>query len=90
MRESEIEKYLVKRVKELGGEVRKIKFLDRRGCPDRLVLLPSSEPWFIELKAPGKKLEKHQKREHKRLSSAGALVKTIDTIDGVNWFLVGR
>lgn len=41
MRESEIEAYLVARVKDLGGEVRKVKFLDRRGAPDRLVMLPS-------------------------------------------------
>ncbi|MBA4315591.1 MAG: hypothetical protein C0422_09750 [Alcaligenaceae bacterium] len=41
MRESQIEKYLVKRVKELGGEVRKVQWIGRRGAPDRLVMLPS-------------------------------------------------
>lgn len=40
MRESEIETYLVKRVNELGGEVRKVKWIGRRGAPDRLVMLP--------------------------------------------------
>lgn len=40
MRESEIEKYLVERVKALGGEVRKVKWIGRRGAPDRLVMLP--------------------------------------------------
>ncbi|MER1940618.1 VRR-NUC domain-containing protein [Castellaniella sp. FW104-16D08] len=40
MRESDIEKYLVKRVNELGGEVRKVKWIGRRGAPDRLVMLP--------------------------------------------------
>ena len=40
MRESDIEDYLVKRVKELGGEVRKVKWLGRNGAPDRLVMLP--------------------------------------------------
>lgn len=40
MRESDIEKYLVKRVKELGGEVRKVKWVGRQGAPDRLVMLP--------------------------------------------------
>lgn len=38
MRESDIEKYLVKRVKELGGEVRKVKWVGRQGAPDRLVM----------------------------------------------------
>ena len=41
MRESQIEKYLVKRVKELGGEVRKVQWVGRRSAPDRLVMLPS-------------------------------------------------
>jgi len=90
VRESQIEKYLCEQVKLRGGEVRKIKWIGRRGAPDRLVLLPSSEPWFIELKAPGKKLAAHQKREHKTLDKLGAFVKVIDSIEGVNWFLCGR
>jgi len=40
MRESVIEKHLVKRVKELGGEVRKVQWIGRRSAPDRLVMLP--------------------------------------------------
>lgn len=40
MRERDIEKHLVQRVKELGGECRKIKWIGRRGAPDRLVMLP--------------------------------------------------
>lgn len=40
MRESVIEKHLVDAVKALGGEVRKVKWIGRRGAPDRLVMLP--------------------------------------------------
>jgi len=40
MRERDIEAHLVKRVKELGGEVRKVQWIGRRGAPDRLVMLP--------------------------------------------------
>lgn len=40
MRESTIEQYLVDRVKAKGGEVRKVKWIGRRGAPDRLVMLP--------------------------------------------------
>lgn len=40
MRESQIEAYLAKRAKELGGEVRKVEWVGRRGAPDRLVMLP--------------------------------------------------
>jgi len=39
LRESDIEKRLVQRVKEMGGEVRKVKWIGRSGAPDRLVML---------------------------------------------------
>ena len=39
--EAKIEKYLCDRVKMLGGEVRKVKWIGRRGAPDRLVMLPA-------------------------------------------------
>lgn len=41
MRERTVEQHLVARVKALGGEVRKVKWIGRRGAPDRLVLLPT-------------------------------------------------
>lgn len=40
MREREVEAYLVKRVKALGGEVRKVQWVGRKNAPDRLVMLP--------------------------------------------------
>lgn len=43
MREAAIEAYLVKRVKSMGGEVRKVAWVGRRGAPDRLVMLPSRQ-----------------------------------------------
>jgi len=43
MRERDIERELVKRVKALGGEVRKVQWIGRRGAPDRLVMLPARE-----------------------------------------------
>ena len=49
MRESEVEAYLVKRVKELGGDTRKMKWIGRRGAPDRFVMLYGG--FFVELKA---------------------------------------
>ena len=42
MRESKIEKHLAKRVEELGGECRKLRWIGRRGAPDRLVMLPEA------------------------------------------------
>lgn len=45
MRESQIEAYLAAKVKELGGEVRKVQWIGRRSAPDRLVMLPAGLPW---------------------------------------------
>jgi len=93
MRESDIEKYLVKRVKELGGEVRKVKWIGRRGAPDRLVMLPaydslrcehSPSTTWVELKATGKSPEPHQLREHERMRRMGHRVVVIDSIEGVD------
>jgi hypothetical protein len=95
MRESTIERYLVRRVKALGGEVRKVKWIGRRGAPDRIVMLPDPGPgngtfnnaWWVELKAPGVEPESHQKREHKRMRKMGQRVVVIDSIEGVDALL---
>ena len=92
MRESQIEAYLVKRVKALGGEVRKVQWIGRRGAPDRLVMLPYEKVIFntaiwVELKAPGVKPETHQLREHKRMRDMGQRVVVIDSIEGVDALL---
>ncbi len=66
LKESDIEQYLVDRVKSLGGEVRKVKWIGRHSAPDRLVMLPFKRPdgtyfgWaaptmWVEVKTPGKK-----------------------------------
>ena len=79
MRESEIEKYLVAKVVALGGVVRKLKWIGRRGAPDRFVKLPGKAVMLIELKAPGKVPELHQEREIKRLRDVGVHVEVIDS-----------
>ena len=84
MRERDIEKYLAKRVKALGGTCRKAMWIGARGCPDRMVLLPGRTPIFVELKAPGQKLQPHQQREHQRLLDAGVAVVVIDSLEGVD------
>lgn len=88
MRESDIEDYLVNRVKGMGGEVRKVRWLGRRGAPDRIVMLPPRGPGYlgyagrtiwIELKAPGDKPEPHQAREHERMRKMGQRVEVVDS-----------
>ncbi len=92
MRESTIEQYLCDRVKVMGGEVRKVKWIGRHGAPDRLVMLPwdgmpfgkSARTIWVELKAPGEKAKPHQVREHERMRRMGQRVEVIDSIEGVD------
>lgn len=98
MRESKIEAYLVKRVKELGGEVRKVQFIGRCGAPDRLVMLPpvrtkingvyemcaAPKTLWVELKATGVAAEPHQIREHNRMRMMGQRVEVVDSFERVD------
>ena len=101
-RERDIEHHLVERVKQLGGEVRKVHWIGRRGAPDRLVMLPARRltqtidcAWcnptgraiWVELKAPGEKAKPHQAREHERMRAMGQAVVVIDSIEGVEELL---
>ena len=96
MRESTVEQYLVERVRALGGEVRKVQWIGRKGAPDRLVMLPVDCPAYVcgetgtiwvELKAPGEKPKPHQVREHQRMREMGQRVEVIDSVEGVDALL---
>lgn len=97
MRERDIERHLTKRVKELGGEVRKVEWVGRRGAPDRLVMLPPGIVVYpgpdygytiwVELKAPGVEPESYQLREHERMRRLGQAVVVIDSLEGVERLL---
>ena len=83
MRERDVENYLVERVKALGGEVRKVRWIGRNHAPDRRVMLPGKCIW-IELKAPGEKCRPGQVREHVRMRAMGERVVVIDSFEGVD------
>lgn len=91
MKERDIERYLVARVKAMGGEVRKVQWIGRSGAPDRLVMLPAREYFgygpstlWIELKAPGETASPCQLREHARMRNMGQHVVVVDSLDGVD------
>ena len=68
--EKQIEAYLVRRVKELGGVAYKFTSPAHRGVSDRIVCMPDGTTWFVELKAPGGRLsplQKHFQSEMARL-----------------------
>lgn len=87
MRERDIEDYLVKRVKAMGGQIRKVQWIGRAGAPDRLVLLPERRSVWVELKAPGEKPTSMQIREHNRMRRLGELVEVIDSLERVEELL---
>ena len=87
MRERDIEAYLVRRVRALGGEIRKLRWIGRRGAPDRVVMLSGGRLWWIELKRPGGNAEAHQAREHARMLAMGQRVLVLDTIEKIDGVL---
>ena len=75
--EGKIEAHLVKRVGQLGGEIRKLSWIGRRGAPDRFIWWPGPIFAFIEVKAPGGRISVLQQREMDRLAEAGFNVAVV-------------
>jgi len=85
--ERTVEARLCKRVRDNGGEAYKFVSPSRRGVPDRLVLYPVPPEYqalvanyvrFVEVKAPGKKPNAEQTREHEKLFKMGFAVDVVD------------
>lgn len=91
MRESTVEMHLRKKATAAGALVRKMIWPGHRGAPDRLVIwcCPLRHD-FVELKAPGKKPDPHQVREHDKLRALGCAVFTLDSIEAVDKYIAGR
>jgi len=85
--EAAVERYFRRRVRETGGEERKVVFPGRKGAPDRLCGWPNGRHGFVELKRPKGKAEAHQLREHERLRVMGFRVDVIDTTTLVDTYV---
>lgn len=83
LQESKIEKKLKEEIELIGGKALKFISPGMSGVPDRIVLLPHGRIIFVELKAPGKKLEVLQRYRAKQLKELGFRVECIDSIEGV-------
>jgi len=59
--ERQVEAYLIKRVKALGGMAYKFTSPAHKGVSDRIVCLPNGQTWFVELKTEGGRLSPLQK-----------------------------
>ena len=97
VRESAIERYLVREVERRGGVAEKFKSPNRRAVPDRLILWPEARfekykpypAWaeFVECKAPGEKPTVLQHRDHERRRAMGFRVTVVDSIEAVDTYL---
>ena len=87
MIEKDIERALVRAVKNMGGISPKFVSPGLDGVPDRIVLLPMGRIAFVELKSPGKKMRPLQIRRKKQLESLGFRVYCIDSTDQIGGVL---
>lgn len=77
VRESSVEKYLVKRCEEHGWLCLKFDPSHRIGMPDRLIVLPHGRVEWVELKTDGGELTEIQKYRHKELMGLGHAVHVV-------------
>jgi len=84
IRESAIERHLVERIHKIGGECLKLRSPGRVGVPDRLVILPGGEVFWVETKATDGALSPQQKRFHNRLNELTQDVKVLWSIQQVD------
>lgn len=84
MNEKPIEKYLVKRVKEVQARAAKFVSPGWSGVPDRIIIAPGGLIVFVECKAPGEKPRKLQSYRMRQLSELGHKVATVDTYGSVD------
>ncbi len=86
MKEKEIEKILVDEVRKLGGRAYKWVSPGNNGVPDRIVILPDRDPYFVELKTDTGRLSPTQKIQIDRLIGMGQQVSVVRGVKGVEQF----
>lgn len=73
--EKNVEKYLMKRSREIGGEC--MKWTGTLGVPDRIMLLPGGRVIFVEVKQKSGRLSKMQIFIHSKLQRLGMDVRVV-------------
>lgn len=96
LRERDIEDRLVVRVRELGGEVRKVEWIGRTDAPDRVVMMPPTgnpaddhpdvaRTIWVELKAPGGKAKfpknAHEQAQHREHERMRRVGQRVEIVD---------
>ena len=87
MLESGIERYLVNRVKKMGGLCFKFESPGNPGVPDRIVITAEGRVIFVELKTDVGRLEKIQKYRIEEMRKRHVDVRTLKGLNSVKEFL---
>jgi hypothetical protein len=87
LKESYIENYLVRKVKENNGLCLKFVSPGNPGVPDRIVITPDGRTIYVELKTEVGRLAKIQKWQRSELEKRGADVRVLFGMDAVKEFL---
>lgn len=81
--EKYIESYLHTYASQMGGHTEKLSATFSSGMPDRLVIPPHGQMFFVEVKAKGEKPRKIQLVVHERLRKLGQTVVVVDSMQEV-------
>lgn len=87
MRERDIEAKLTRGVRKLGGECLKWVSPGTVGVPDRIVIMPTGDVYFVELKTEHGKLSGPQDYWQFRLHDLNCKALTLYGDEMVTWFL---
>ncbi|MFC5468430.1 VRR-NUC domain-containing protein [Cohnella suwonensis] len=87
MRESQLERRLVREVERIGGIAPKWVSPGNNGVPDRIVILPGGRTLYVEMKAPGKQLEPLQAHWARKLLGMGHRHYKIDSDEDIDRFI---
>jgi hypothetical protein len=88
MLEKDIEGYAVRRARQEGWFVRKLRWIGCDDAPDRF-FAKDSEIFLIEFKKPGEPLRPGQEWEHRELRKHGIEPVVIDSREAVDAFFEG-
>ena len=83
MREKEVERKLVRAVRDAGGLALKFVSPGMAGVPDRLLLFPGGRAAFCEVKAPGEKPRPLQLHRMEQLRTLGFRVYVVDNVEKI-------
>lgn len=82
MFEKDLEKNLVRKIENLGGQALKFNST-KSGMPDRIILLPGGCFLFVEMKRPGEKPRPLQEKRIREIEHLGFQVEVIDSLESL-------